>query len=73
MREDEAVEWISGAQAAAILGVSARTVLRTLQSAAAGESTQWGERGVGWRHKPLSTRGAFQVSRQVAERIAAES
>lgn len=73
MREDRPVDWISGAQAAEILGVSPSTVLRALQRAAEGEATPWGQQGVGWRHKPLSTRGAFQVARSVAERIAAES
>lgn len=73
MREDEPVDWISGARAAAILGVSPATVLRSLRRAAAGDDTEWGEQGKGWRRKPLSTRGAFQVNLAVAEQIASKS
>lgn len=62
-------EWISGQDAATILGVSKSTVYRTLTDPESRAET-WGAEGVGWRRKPLSRRGIFQVSRQRAEEIA---
>lgn len=63
------IDWISGAVAADIIGVSRRTVLRSLTDEA-DRAEQWGEENVGWRYKPLSRRGAYQVSRVRAEEIA---
>lgn len=62
-------DWISGMEAARIIGVSRSTVLRSL-SDEADRAEQWGEENVGWRFKPLSRRGAYQVSRARAEQIA---
>lgn len=64
-------DWISGAEAAEILGVHRNTVLNSLRDKAQRER-QWGAENIGWRHKPLSTRGAFQVSRARAEQLAGE-
>ena len=63
-------DWISGAKAAQIMGVSRSTVLRSLTDEAA-RVEQWGAEGVGWRRKPLSARGIYQVSRARAEQLAA--
>jgi hypothetical protein len=64
-----AVDWISGAEAADIIGVSRSTVLRSLQDEIE-RSTRWGAENVGWRFKPMSRRGVFQVSRKRAVEIA---
>lgn len=63
-------DWISGQDAAVILGISRTAVWRTLVDEAARAET-WGAEGVGWRRKPLSRRGIFQVSRARAEELAA--
>jgi hypothetical protein len=63
-------DWISGAEAAEILGVSPSTVYRSLADPGQ-RAEQWGTEGDGWRHKPLSRRRVYQVSRQRAEAIAA--
>lgn len=54
-------DWISGAAAADILGVSPSTVYRSLADPAE-RTQQWGDEGKGWRYKPLSRRKIFQVS-----------
>lgn len=64
------VDWISGAEAAGILGVSPRTVLRSLENPDRRQE-KWGDQGVGWRYKPLTVRPIFQVSRERAEQLAA--
>lgn len=65
-------DWISGIDAAAILGVSKATVYRSLADEVR-RIQEWGAEGVGWRRKPLSRRGIFQVSRQRAEQLARRS
>lgn len=63
-------DWISGAEAAAIIGVHRNTVYNSLADETE-RARQWGDENVGWRLKPLSTRGAYQVDRARAEEIAA--
>lgn len=66
------IAWVSTAHAAAIIGVSESTVYRSLcDDNAAQRAEWWGAEGVGWRRKPLSRRGIFQVSRQRAQELAA--
>lgn len=62
-------EWISTREAAAVLGVSESSVYRSLRDEQV-RDVRWGEEGVGWRRKPLSARGIYQVSRQRAEELA---
>jgi hypothetical protein len=64
-------DWISGAEAAGIIGVHRNTVYRSLEDEER-RAEEWGEEGVGWRHKPLSKRIIFQVSRARAEKLAGE-
>ena len=64
------IDWISGPEGAEIIGASRRTVLRSLSDEVE-RARQWGEENVGWRRKPLSTRGVYQVNRKRAEEIAA--
>lgn len=54
--------WVSPAEAAALLEVSPRTVQRSLQDEEQ-RAREWGAEGSGWRYKPLSTRGAYQLRR----------
>lgn len=54
--------WISPAEAAELLEISARTVQRSLQDEDQ-RDREWGAEGAGWRYKPLSTRGAYQLRR----------
>lgn len=63
------VEWISGPEAAKIMGVHRNTVYLSLKNEALRART-WGREGEGWRHKPLSTRGIFEVSKQRARELA---
>jgi hypothetical protein len=63
------VDWISGAEAAAIMGVHRNTVYRSLADEAE-RAEQWGKENEGWRFKPLSRRGVFQVSRERTEMLA---
>lgn len=62
-------DWISGAEAAGIIGVSRSTILRSLTDAP-WRAQWWGDEGKGWRSKPLSRRVIYQVSRARAEEIA---
>jgi hypothetical protein len=62
-------EWISGGNAADILGVGRTTVYRSLHDPDE-RKRQWGEEGEGWRYKPLTRRRIFQVSRTRAEQLA---
>ncbi|TDB82601.1 hypothetical protein E1091_18690 [Micromonospora fluostatini] len=61
--------WISPREAAELLEVSERTVQRSLQDEEQ-RAREWGAEGEGWRHKPLSTRGLYQLRRSVVERKA---
>jgi transposase len=61
--------WISGREAATLIGVSESTVYRSLAEPDV-RAEQWGAEGVGWRYKPLSRRRIFQVSRRRAEQLA---
>ncbi|MEU5945157.1 hypothetical protein ABZ793_06290 [Micromonospora sp. NPDC047465] len=54
--------WISPREAADLLEVSERTVQRSLQDEGQ-RAREWGAEGEGWRYKPLSTRGAYQLRR----------
>lgn len=60
------VEWISGLEAATRLGVSKSTVYRSLADPDQ-RAAQWGKENEGWRRKPLSTRGIFEVNAAVVE------
>lgn len=62
-------DWISGTEAAEIIGVHRNTVYRSLHDPAQ-RAEWWGEENDGWRHKPLSRRKVFQVSRARAEQLA---
>lgn len=55
-------EWISGDEAAELLGVSRTTVYRSLADDAVRQQ-EWGDEGAGWRRKPLSRRGIYQLRR----------
>ncbi|MGW5556831.1 hypothetical protein ACWER9_06365 [Micromonospora sp. NPDC003944] len=48
--------WVSPAEAAELLEVSPRTVLRSLQDDEQ-RAHEWGPEGTGWRYKPLTPRG----------------
>lgn len=63
-------EWISGPDAAAIIGVSRNTIYLTLKDPAE-RARMWGDERVGWRRKPGVRRTIYQVSRRRAEKIAA--
>ncbi len=60
---------MSPAEAAELLEVSLRTVQRSLQNEDQ-RVTEWGQEGQGWRYKPLSTRGAYQLRRSWVEKKA---
>ncbi len=62
-------DWISGDEAAAILGVSRSTVYRSLTDPAE-RGSRWGDESVGWRYKPLARRRIFQVSKRRTEELA---
>lgn len=49
-------------EAAAALEVSDRTVQRSLADTEH-RAEEWGEEGQGWRYKPLSRRGIYQLRR----------
>ena len=67
----EAIDWISAADAAAVLGVHRNTVVISLTDPAR-RAEWWGAiEGEHWRFKPLAERKIFQVDRQRAEDIAA--
>ncbi|MBM0275076.1 hypothetical protein [Micromonospora tarensis] len=63
--------WISPAEAAELLEISARTVQRSLQDEDQ-RLREWGAEGTGWRYKPLSTRGAYQLRRSAVMAKAGE-
>ncbi|MEU4777449.1 hypothetical protein [Micromonospora sp. NPDC023633] len=63
--------WISPKEAAELLEVSERTVQRSLQDPDQ-RAREWGGEGEGWRFKPLSTRGAYQLRRSAVERKAGQ-
>lgn len=65
-------DWISGAKAAEILGVSRPTVYRSLTDPA-WRAEWWGQEGEAWRLKPLSRRKIYQVDRARAEALAEAS
>lgn len=62
-------DWISGAEAADIMGVHRNTVYLSLKNPVE-RAERWGEEDVDWRIKPLSTRGIYEVSRARAEALA---
>jgi len=59
-------------EAADALEVSARTVQRSLADPEQRER-EWGAEGKGWRPKPLSTRGIYQLRRSWVERKAGKA
>jgi len=63
-------DWISGADAARLMGRSRSTILRSLTDEV-WRADWWGEEGKGWRLRPLSRRRAYDVSRALAEELAA--
>lgn len=64
-------EWMSVADAAEALEVSDRSVQRSLQDEAR-RTAEWGAEGEGWRYKPLSTRGIYQLRRTWVRRKAGQ-
>lgn len=62
-------EWMSIREAAVVLEVSASTVLRSLTNDER-RTREWGAAGEGWRIKPLSDRGDYQLRRSWVERKA---
>lgn len=62
-------EWMSVTEAADALEVSARTVQRSLADEQQREQ-EWGAEGDGWRYKPLSRRGIYQLRRSAVLRKA---
>jgi hypothetical protein len=56
-------------EAAEVLEVSVRHVQGSLQDPDARQE-HWGTEGTGWRYKPLSTRGIYQLRRSVVEAMA---
>ena len=56
-------------EAAAALEVSDRTVQRSLADEAH-RAEEWGAEGEGWRYKPLSRRGIYQLRRSWVARKA---
>lgn len=62
-------DWISGAEAAEIMGVHRNTVLASLKDPTI-RAAKWGAEGEGWRRKPLSRRGIYQVDRARAAALA---
>lgn len=62
-------DWISGAEAADIIGVHRNTVYRSLRDPQQ-RALWWGTQGEGWRTKPLSTRLVYEVSRARVEYLA---
>lgn len=65
-------EWMSVREAAAALEISASTVLRSLTNEDR-RAREWGGEGEGWRMKPLSERGDYQIRRSWVERKAGSS
>lgn len=57
---------MSPTEAAQLLGVSRATVLRSLSDPER-RQREWGEAGTGWRLKPLSQRGDYQLRRSAVE------
>lgn len=49
-----------------MLAVSRATVVRSLTDPVK-RLREWGEEGAGWRRKPLSSRGDYQLRRAVVE------
>jgi hypothetical protein len=66
----EVGDWISGAEAAEIMGVHRNTVYLSLTDETR-RAAWWGTEGEGWRYKPLSERKIYEVNRKRAEDIAA--
>lgn len=64
-------EWMSVAEAAEALEVSDRSVQRSLQDETR-RAAEWGTEGEGWRYKPLSTRGIYQLRRTWVRRKAGQ-
>ncbi|MCX5066879.1 hypothetical protein OOJ91_13590 [Micromonospora lupini] len=63
--------WVSPAEAAKLLEISPRQVQRSLQDEEQ-RTQEWGAEGTGWRYKPLSTRGAYQLRRSAVMKKAGE-
>lgn len=57
---------MSPSEAARILGVSRATVVRSLTDPER-RAAEWGKPGEGWRYKPLSLRGDYQLRRSAVE------
>jgi hypothetical protein len=62
-------EWLSVAEAANLLEVTARTVQRSLAEVDR-RQREWGAEGEGWRYKPLAERTIYQLRRSVVLRKA---
>jgi len=64
-------EWMSVAQAAKLLEVSARTIQRSLADEDR-RAQVWGAEGEGWRIKPLARRRIYQLRRSWVVRQAGQ-
>lgn len=65
-------EWMSVAEAAQVLEVTARTVQRSLADDERRER-EWGSENVGWRRKPLAERTIYQLRRTAVLRKAGQT
>ncbi|MGC4769180.1 hypothetical protein ACLQ25_09395 [Micromonospora sp. DT44] len=57
-------DWMSVRETADALEVSDRTVQRSLADDEQ-RAEEWGDEGDGWRYKPLSRRGIYQLRRSL--------
>ncbi len=67
--EYDVADWMSVAEAAEVLEVTARTIQRSLADEER-RTKEWGAEGQGWRYKPLAERTIYQLRRSVVFRKA---
>jgi hypothetical protein len=62
--EYDVADWMSVAEAADVLEVTARTIQRSLADEER-RTREWGAEGQGWRCKPVADRKIYQLRRSV--------
>jgi hypothetical protein len=62
--EYDVADWMSVAEAAEVLEVTARTIQRSLADEER-RTREWGAEGQGWRCKPVADRKIYQLRRSV--------